>query len=178
MPAILLAHFLAKGAVMSIRFFLSALICALLLAGCSSSPKLAGSSKYARVDPAKRQPVLNNALSYLGTPYRYGGNHPEEGFDCSGFVNYVFNQTTHVKLPRTTSSIAGVSRPVSKKALKKGDLVFFNTSGPYTHMGIYIGNNQFVHAPSSRNNGKVRVDSLSNRYFAQRFTDARSLFVQ
>ncbi|MFA5703167.1 MAG: C40 family peptidase [Advenella sp.] len=162
---------------MSFRFLLCAFICALLLAGCSSSPKLPGSSKYARVDPAKRQPVMKNALSYIGTPYRYGGNHPEEGFDCSGFVNYVFNKTAKVQLPRKTSMIAGVSRPVSKSALKKGDLVFFNTSGPYTHMGIYIGNNQFVHAPSSRNNGKVRVDSLDSRYFAQRFTDARTLFI-
>src|SRR5690606_13852163 len=109
----------------------------------------------------KRQPVMKNALSYIGTPYRYGGNHPEEGFDCSGFVNYVFNETTHLKLPRKTSMIASVSRPVTKSTLKKGDLVFFNTSGPYTHMGIYIGNNKFVHAPSSRNNGKVRVDSLN-----------------
>ncbi len=163
---------------MSIRFFLSALLCSLLLAGCSSSPKLAGSSKYASVDAAKRQPVMKNALSYIGTPYRYGGNHPEEGFDCSGFVNYVFNETTHLKLPRKTSMIASVSRPVTKSTLKKGDLVFFNTSGPYTHMGIYIGNNKFVHAPSSRNNGKVRVDSLNSRYFAQRFTDARTLFIQ
>lgn len=162
---------------MSFRFLLCSFICALLLAGCSSSPKLPGSSKYARVDPAKRQPVMKNALSYIGTPYRYGGNHPEEGFDCSGFVNYVFNKTAKVQLPRKTSMIAGVSRPVSKSALKKGDLVFFNTSGPYTHMGIYIGNNQFVHAPSSRNNGKVRVDSLDSRYFAQRFTDARTLFI-
>lgn len=121
---------------------------------------------------------MKNALSYIGTPYRYGGNHPEEGFDCSGFVNYVFNKTAKVQLPRKTSMIASVSRPVSKSALKNGDLVFFNTSGPYTHMGIYIGNNQFVHAPSSRNNGKVRVDSLDSRYFAQRFTDARTLFIQ
>ncbi|WKU19298.1 C40 family peptidase [Advenella alkanexedens] len=163
---------------MSFRFLLCAFICALLLAGCSSSPKLSDSSKYARVDPAKRQPVMKNALSYIGTPYRYGGNHPEEGFDCSGFVNYVFNKTAKVQLPRKTSMIASVSRPVSKSALKNGDLVFFNTSGPYTHMGIYIGNNQFVHAPSSRNNGKVRVDSLNSRYFAQRFTDARTLFIQ
>ncbi|GAA4409705.1 lipoprotein [Advenella faeciporci] len=163
---------------MSFRFLLCAFICALLLAGCSSSPKLSDSSKYARVDPAKRQPVMKNALSYIGTPYRYGGNHPEEGFDCSGFVNYVFNKTAKVQLPRKTSMIASVSRPVSKSALKNGDLVFFNTSGPYTHMGIYIGNNQFVHAPSSRNNGKVRVDSLDSRYFAQRFTDARTLFIQ
>ena len=163
---------------MPFRFLFSALIGTLLLAGCSSSPKLTDSSKYARVDPAKRQPVMKNALSYIGTPYRYGGNHPEEGFDCSGFVNYVFNKTAKVQLPRKTSMIASVSRPVSKSALKNGDLVFFNTSGPYTHMGIYIVNNQFVHAPSSRNNGKVRIDSLNSRYFAQRFADARTLFIQ
>lgn len=162
---------------MPVRPLCSVLLCSALLAGCAGSPPQS-ESRYTSINAAKRQPVLKNALSYIGTPYRYGGQHPKEGFDCSGFVNYVFNKTTHVSLPRQTSQIAKVSRPVPKSSLKKGDLVFFNTSGAYTHMGIYIGNDQFVHAPSSRNNGKVRIDSLNSRYFAQRFQDARTLFMQ
>lgn len=159
------------------RSLCSVLLCSALLAGCASGPQQS-ESRYASINASKRQPVLKNALSYIGTPYRYGGQHPTEGFDCSGFVNYVFSKTANVSLPRQTAQIAKVSKPVSKSSLKKGDLVFFNTSGSYTHMGIYIGDDQFIHAPSSKNNGKVRIDSLNSRYFAQRFEDARTLFVQ
>ncbi len=153
-------------------------ICSLLLTGCASHGPVANvpaSFSSPALDSSYRDPVLERALTLTGTPYRYGGNTPD-GMDCSGFVGYVFQESTGFRFPHNTAMIAKLSKPVSKSSLKPGDFVFFNTYKPYSHMGIYIGNNEFVHAPSSRNNGKVRVDSLNSRYFAERFEDARTAF--
>lgn len=115
------------------------------------------------------------ALSLMGSPYRAGGNHPSRGFDCSGLVNYVFASAAGTRLPRTADSQAGVSRPIARRELRAGDLVFFNTLGrPNSHVGIYIGDGRFVNAPSS--GGRVRIDTLDNPYFAKRFESARTLF--
>ncbi|MBP6345246.1 MAG: C40 family peptidase [Neisseriaceae bacterium] len=118
------------------------------------------------------------AMGLIGTPYQYGGNSTSTGFDCSGLVTYVYNQALTVPLPRTAKDLAFSSRSIKKSQLKAGDLVFFNTSGnnPFSHVGIYIGNNQFVHAPSS--NGTIRTASLDNPYFAPRFTGARTFFAR
>lgn len=115
------------------------------------------------------------ALGLLDTPYRYGGANPSQGFDCSGLVGYVFDAATAHALPRSTADIARVSRPVDKKQLKAGDLVFFNTlNRPNSHMGIYLGDGNFINAPSS--GGRVRIDSLHNPWFANRLDSARTLF--
>ncbi len=163
-----------------LRFPLSVaiVIVAALLAGCPSRGPVADvPASYSRpaLEASYRDPVLERALTLTGTPYRYGGTTPD-GMDCSGFVRYVFQESTGFHFPHNTAMIAKLSKPISRSELKQGDFVFFDTSKPYSHMGIYIGNNEFVHAPSSRNNGQVRVDSLDSRYFAERFLDARTAF--
>ena len=118
---------------------------------------------------------MAQALLLVNTPYRYGGNTLEGGFDCSGLVGYVFTQTAPAaawRLPRSTAQWAAVTVPVDQP--QRGDLVFFNTGAPFSHMGIYVGGGQFVHAPSS--GGQVRKDDLQSRYFAARYQGARRAF--
>ena len=129
------------------------------------------------LDPAAREASVAQAMLLVNTPYRYGGNTPEGGFDCSGLVQYVYARVAAgtARLPRTTAQWAAATAPVSDAGLQRGDLVFFNTTGtPFSHMGIYVGNDQFVHAPSS--GGTVRRDSLNNRYFAPRYLGGRRVF--
>ncbi|MEO7014424.1 MAG: C40 family peptidase [Dokdonella sp.] len=103
--------------------------------------------------------VLFRAMSLVGTPYRYGGNTPESGFDCSGLVGYVFRDAAGIALPRTSSAIGDIrARDVPLKRLQSGDLVLFAASHRISHVGIYVGNGQFVHAPNS--GGTVRLDRL------------------
>lgn len=117
------------------------------------------------------------ALGLMGSPYRYGGNSPATGFDCSGLVNYVFGMAAGTPLPRTSGAQAVSSRRISRRELREGDLVFFNTSGrANSHVGIYVGDGRFVNAPSS--GGRVRIDTLDNPYFARRFDSARTLFAR
>jgi len=161
-----------------------AVLAALVLAGCAGpgSPPPASTGVAARhsaisIDPAKRGEVAMVALSQLDAPYRYGGGHPQQGFDCSGLVAYVMNAAADLRLPHNSAQIAQLARPVSKRTLDPGDLVFFNTlNRPYSHVGVYIGEGRFVNAPSS--GGRVRIDSLANPYFAQRFDGARTLFAE
>ncbi|HUH60870.1 MAG TPA: C40 family peptidase [Candidimonas sp.] len=115
------------------------------------------------------------AMALLESHYKYGGTHPLHGFDCSGLVAYVFNNAASQPLPHNTAQIAKLSRPVARHELKAGDFVFFNTlNRPFSHMGIYIGDQQFINAPST--GGRVRIDTLANPYFAERFESARTLF--
>ncbi len=122
----------------------------------------------------RAQEVLVNALSLTGIKYKYGGKTPETGFDCSGFVRYVFSQATNLTLPPTARAIAQIGKTVKKQELQPGDLVFFNTmKSAFSHVGIYMGDNKFIHAPSS---GKtVRVESMNNGYWASRFNGAQRL---
>jgi len=127
------------------------------------------------LSPVAREAVVAQALLQVNTPYRYGGNTPEGGFDCSGLVSYVFTQalpTAARRLPRSTAVWAAVTVPVDQP--QRGDLVFFNTGAPFSHMGIYVGDDEFVHAPST--GGEVRKDSLQSRYFAARYQGARRAF--
>lgn len=115
-------------------------------------------------------------MSYglLDTGYRFGGRNPEAGLDCSGMVSYVVEQVSGQRLPHNAAAIAARTRPVARNELRPGDLVFFNTMNrPYSHMGIYLGNGKFIHAPNTR--GQVRVESLAAPYFAQRYDGARSM---
>jgi cell wall-associated NlpC family hydrolase len=114
------------------------------------------------------------ALGLLDTGYRFGGKNPEAGLDCSGMVSYIVEQVSGRKLPYNAAGIAERTRPVASHAIRPGDLVFFNTLGrSYSHMGIYLGDGRFIHAPNSR--GKVRVDRMDSRYYAARFEGARTL---
>ncbi|MGZ8274539.1 MAG: C40 family peptidase [Burkholderiaceae bacterium] len=119
-----------------------------------------------------RADVVLQALSLLGTPYRYGGSSPETGLDCSGFVRHVFAAAVNRDLPRRSEEIGAFGEPVSRAELQPGDLVFFNTlRRAFSHVAIYIGEGRFVHAPARR--GSVRIEGLNDRYWATRFNGAR-----
>jgi hypothetical protein len=114
------------------------------------------------------------ALSLTGTHYKYGGNSPETGMDCSGFVRYVFKESFGRILPRSAEEISHVGASVEDHELQPGDLVFFNTlKRAFSHVGIYLGENKFIHAPSA--GGKVRVESMDLQYWKKRFNGARRL---
>ncbi len=175
------------------RQWLASLAVGALLVGCASRPATpvatdrAGARRVPApvpptqpplaLDPAGREASVAQAMLLVNTPYRYGGNTPEGGFDCSGLVHYVFGQVAagSARLPRSTAQWAAVTVPVDEARLQRGDLVFFNTSGaPFSHMGIYVGGGQFVHAPSS--GGTVRKDGVMSRYFGPRYLGGRSVF--
>lgn len=120
------------------------------------------------------QDVAIYAVSMAETPYRYGGNTPDDGFDCSGFVRYVFKQSAGLQLPRTSHEMGREGTPVQPDQLLPGDLVFFNTlHKPYSHVGIYIGDNRFVHAPKA---GKtVTITDLRGDYWQNRYNGARRI---
>ena len=120
------------------------------------------------------QKMLDTALSYLGVPYRLGGASPRTGFDCSGLVSHVFRQTFGLSLPRTAREIARNGAAVARGDLLPGELVFFNTRGFLnSHVGIYLGDSKFVHAPNAR--GRVRIDDMDNTYYRTRFNGARRM---
>ena len=114
------------------------------------------------------------ALGLIDTGYRFGGKNPEAGLDCSGMVSYIYRQATGIKVQGSAADIARNGRAIARDDLRPGDLVFFNTRNqPFSHVGIYLGDARFVHAPST--NGKVRIDRLNDRYYAQRYEAARTL---
>ncbi|HEX8986673.1 MAG TPA: C40 family peptidase [Rhodocyclaceae bacterium] len=149
---------------------------ALAFAGCGmlpSSPPPVPSATHAPAISAQAQDVVLFALGLVETGYRFGGKNPDAGLDCSGMVSYVFDKAANVRLTGSAADIAKLGRPIDPASLKPGDLVFFNTRNkPYSHVGIYIGDGRFVHAPSS--GGKVRTESLRSGWFAARFEEARS----
>ena len=121
---------------------------------------------------AQRSEALLQALLALGLDYSYGGNSPVTGFDCSGLVAHVYLEAWNIRLPRNTRAQSEAGTPVSLAELQAGDLVFYDTlKRPYSHVGIYLGDGRFVHAPKS--GARVRVESLSSTYWAQRFNGAR-----
>ncbi|WP_421569905.1 C40 family peptidase [Stenotrophomonas sp. PD6] len=123
-------------------------------------------------DPQAANAVLMRAIGLVGTPYRYGGNTPESGFDCSGLVTYVYREMLDLKLPRTSRDLAAVQGPkIDPQRLAPGDLVFFGDRGNVFHVGIYVGEGRFVHAPST--GGTVRLDSLAGSYWKQHYTGAK-----
>jgi cell wall-associated NlpC family hydrolase len=124
--------------------------------------------------PSAADDVVAHALALLGTPYRYGGDHPATGFDCSGLVRHVYGAVLGREMPRRAEDLGGFGRPVSRAELQPGDLVFFNTlRKAFSHVAIYIGDGRFVHAPAGR--GRVRIEGLDDRYWALRFDGARRL---
>ncbi|WP_338926798.1 C40 family peptidase [Mycetohabitans endofungorum] len=119
-----------------------------------------------------QEEVSIQAMSLVGVRYRWGGNTPSSGFDCSGLVRYVLARSAAVELPRTTAEMSQRGRPIQPNEIAPGDLVFFNTSGrPHSHVGIYVGNMRFVNAPST--GGTVRIDYVTNPYWAKRFDGIR-----
>lgn len=125
--------------------------------------------------PQLADSILSHGLSLLGTRYRFGGGSVRSGFDCSGFISYLFKEEAGMQLPRSTRDMINIDAPlVERDALKPGDLLFFSTNGRgrVSHAGIYLGDDQFIHSSSSRSGG-VRVDSLDDRYWKRTFIEAK-----
>lgn len=158
------------------------LLSIVLLAACSSTPPAAPERpashrpEYLRFeDQQLANEIVLQAMALLDTGYQFGGRNPEAGLDCSGMVSLVVEKASGRRLPHNAAQIAAQTRKIPRQQLKPADLVFFNTSGkPYSHMGIYLGDGRFLHAPSTR--GKVRIERLDLAYFANRFTGAHTLF--
>jgi cell wall-associated NlpC family hydrolase len=113
-----------------------------------------------------------HALALIGVHYKWGSDSPERGFDCSGLVSYVFQQVAGIVLPRNSQGMSKVGEKIDQAELQPGDLVFFNTRRrPYSHVGIYIGDARFVHAP--RRGGEVEVSSMQGHYWKKRYNGAR-----
>ena len=150
------------------KFVLSLL---LLFVSACQSPRVHGNDY-------PPNPVMNDlamyALSLDGTPYKYGGNSPETGFDCSGFVRYVYQKSIGITLPRVTEDISEVGTEEDLDELRPGDLVFYNTMRrSNSHVGIYLGEGQFVHSPST---GKsVTVANMNDSYWRKRYNGARRI---
>jgi len=134
-----------------------------------------GGTAKAAASNDKANDVVLFALGLIETGYLFGGKNPEAGLDCSGMVSYVYQKAVDMRLAGSAADLARQGRPVPAEQLRPGDLVFFNTRNKsYSHVGIYIGDDRFVHAPSSR--GKVRTESLRNGWFAARFEEGRTYF--
>lgn len=126
---------------------------------------------------AKASELVVTAMTFLGVPYRRGGTSSDTGFDCSGFVRAIFEQTAGLVLPRRAKEQAATSQKIERADLQPGDLVFFNTMRrAFSHVGIYIGDGQFIHAPKP--GAEVRVESLSLAYWSRRFDGARRVPVE
>ena len=140
-------------------FFLSALLP--LTAAATPDPEALDSPQY-------------YALIALGAHYRYGGHSPETGFDCSGLIAHVFERAWGMHLPRRADQQAKLGKPIPKAELEPGDLVFYNTrNAPYSHVGIYVGDGRFIHAP--RRGKRVRAENVDSPYWNARFNGARRL---
>lgn len=118
--------------------------------------------------------LVLSALSLLGVRYKSGGDSPDTGFDCSGLVNHVFQSAIGLKLPRSAAEISRLGSPIEEQELQPGDLVFYNTMRrDYSHVGIYLGDKRFIHAPAS--GGLVRIEDMEERYWRTRFNGARRI---
>jgi cell wall-associated NlpC family hydrolase len=164
--------------------FLIGFLC-LALNGCATRPEREPDAE--REPPAAAPPMIHvidrasgvalQALAYLGTPYRANGLSPQTGFDCSGLVAYAYREGAGMTLPRNTFDLSRLGEPVERAALRPGDLVFYNTQRrEYSHVGIYLGEERFIHAPSS--GGEVRVENLRADYWARRYNGARRIIAR
>lgn len=117
--------------------------------------------------------LLMNAMGLLGVAYRFGGNSPVSGLDCSGFMQYIFKKSMRINLPRTSAEMATVGRAVERSQLQPGDMVFFRTAGGgrISHVGMYIGNGRMVHAP--RSGKSIEIVGITSGYWHQKYATAR-----
>lgn len=142
----------------------------------SGSPPFSAAANTSFADRylTRTRDLVLHAMGFLGVHYKYGGNSPETGFDCSGLVHYVFSQALGLILPRDTQSISHSGEEITRDELQPGDLVFFNTlRQPFSHVGIYLGDQRFIHAPSR--GGQVEIVSMADRYWRQRYNGARRI---
>ena len=115
--------------------------------------------------------LIMNAMSLIGLSYRFGGNSPTQGLDCSGFMQYIFKRSMGITLPRTSAEMATVGQQVDRANLKPGDMVFFGSGGRVSHVGMYIGNDRFIHAP--RTGRDIEITSTNGNYWKSRYITAR-----
>ncbi len=148
---------------------LAILMLLLLLSGCATTEKAPIPTDVQAISGNVR--AAQEALQLQGMPYVWGGASPEQGFDCSGLVVYVYHQLG-LTLPRTTRSLANQLPAIQPEQRQPGDLLFFHTDKPYSHVGIYVGEDNFVHAPSRRT-GRVMVSNLNQPYWRDRFIGVR-----
>ena len=175
------------------EFIMSRLICkilfvctaSLLLASCGTTGKHKSHKPQTtarKVQPVRishidrtqgSQELMLHSLGLIGTPYKWGGSTTSTGFDCSGMIQFVYKNALNVNLPRTARDMAAASRKISDDKLKAGDLVFFNTGGAhkYSHVGLYIGNNNFIHAP--RTGKRIEITSLGHKYWSAKYAFGR-----
>ena len=165
---------------MRISPLIPAVFVAFLLAACSGPATRPGTSKETIAQAPlpvseKGNEVALYAMGLLDIGYRFGGKNPDAGLDCSGMVSYIYGQAAGLKILGSAADIAQKGRAIDRSFMRPGDLIFFNTRNrPFSHVGIYLGDARFIHAPST--NGRVRIDRLSDRYYAQRFEAARTFF--
>jgi len=159
---------------------LTLIVLAALLSACASRTPPASVVRapivFSSPQPSspEAEDVLFRALGLVGTPYRWGGNTPDSGFDCSGLIGYVYRDAAGISLPRTTREMISMqAADVGKEGLQSGDLVFFATNGgsQVSHAGIYVGEGRFVHAPAT--GGTVKLDSLSKAYWQKAYLSAK-----
>ena len=143
----------------------------LIFGGCSTAPTVESNSAFSggvevpsRLSPELAADIAISAVGLVGTPYRYGGNTPDTGFDCSGLIGYIYQSRVGVAPPRTVSKMQDWGLPVPVESLRSGDLILFAQNDVVTHAGIYVGDGRFVHAPST--GGEVRLDHLNSKYWA------------
>ena len=168
----------------SSRFLRAPLLLALAAAAFAAVPAYAQSARAPTIADKARstaetvwhgaQDLAMFALGLIGVDYRYGGETPEGGLDCSGLVRHVFQQVTGVTLPRTSKELARIGAPIARDDLEAGDLVFFDTRRfAFSHVGIYLGDGRFIHAPSR--GSEVEIAELTNSYWRKHFNGARRL---
>lgn len=153
----------------------------LILGGCGTFAPTSGGLSVTRPMPGvaslpdQGSDIVLYALGLMDAGYRYGGKNPSAGLDCSGMVSHIFEQAAGLRVTGSAADIARKGKQVALGKMRPGDLVFFNTRNkPHSHVGIFIGDGRFVHAPGSQ--GKVRADSLTQGWFAARFEEARTYF--
>lgn len=151
----------------------------LMLGACASpvrhdAPSAISLPDSTQTTPGAGQEFALRALSFVGVPYRWGGASPDTGFDCSGLIRFVYEQLTGRPLPYNAYGLARFGDTIDAVELQPGDLVFFNTQRePYSHVGIYVGESRFLHAPSS--GSTVRISNMKNSYWHSRYNGARRL---
>lgn len=155
---------------------ISALLLTLSVAPVRADDATTPATAESRIDVllGRAQDLVFNAMAFISVPYKWGGAAPETGFDCSGFVQYVVKQAAGLLLPRSSFDQVRLGVSVAREDLQPGDLVFFNTlRAPFSHVGIYVGDNRFIHAPSR---GKtVEIVDFNNSYWQKRYNGARRL---
>jgi len=155
------------------KLFLSLFIL-LLLSACGTTRHDTAMQTTPHYDQAKMNSLAIYAMSLSDTPYQYGGASRTNGFDCSGFVQFVFKNSAGLQLPRTSAEMSRVGTALEASQLRPGDLVFFNTSrSSYSHVGIFIGENRFVHSP--RSGRAISIASMDSRYWRTHYDGARRI---